>query len=228
MELLAFEDVFDPGKFHVLKENGYLIDASNIEEYAKTVKENRSALRIRKKQEKCTLTLKQPHLDGLLESHQSLSDEEADMLMNETATLQGDIAALLEEQGIDTARIRYFGSLTTKRAEFPYKNGLLVLDHSFYLNKDDYELEFEADDFTVGQTQFMDLLHEFSIPVRPTANKIRRFYELKYSQQREELAWTFNHYELYWNYKLFAIFQVVRCLRPMRMLPCSSNCYRNS
>jgi uncharacterized protein YjbK len=151
-----------------------------------SLKDNSSALRIRKKQHAYTLTLKQPHLDGLLESHQVLSAEEADRLIEGTVKVTGDIAGLLEQQGINPSGIVYFGSLTTKRAEFSYKNGLLVLDHSFYLNKDDYELEFEAEDFAAGQAQFMELLNELSIPVRPTANKIRRFYELKYSQKKED------------------------------------------
>lgn len=42
MELLQFDEVFAPQKFSSLKENGYLIDRENIEEYRKSIEENKS------------------------------------------------------------------------------------------------------------------------------------------------------------------------------------------
>ena len=45
---------------------------------------------------------------------------------------------------IQLDKITYFGTLTTYRKEFQYKDGLLVLDKSYYLNKHDYELEYEV------------------------------------------------------------------------------------
>lgn len=43
MELLQFEDVFTPQKFDELRESGHLIDIGRIEEYQKTIAENKSA-----------------------------------------------------------------------------------------------------------------------------------------------------------------------------------------
>jgi uncharacterized protein YjbK len=150
------------------------------------LKHHGAALRIRKKKEAYVLTLKQPHENGLLESHQSLSCQEAVDLINGKGVVTGDIAELIKQLGVDAAKLSYFGTLTTKRAQLSYKGGLLVLDHSFYLDQDDYELEFEANDFHLGQQQFKDLLQQFHIPKRQTDNKIRRFYQLKYSQISEE------------------------------------------
>lgn len=151
-----------------------------------SLKNHGTALRIRKKKETYMLTLKQPYHDGLLESHQPLSSQEASRLLDGDTAITGEIAGLIQQLGIDVTRLVYFGTLATKRSQFPYKEGILVLDHSFYLNKDDYELEFEAADFHVGKQQFNDLLEQFRIPMRHTENKIRRFYQLKYSQISEE------------------------------------------
>lgn len=84
---------------------------------------------------------------------------------------------------INPASILYFGSLRTIRAEKQIGNGLLVLDHSFYLKKEDYELEFEVSNREKGEIYFTELLSTLKIPVRKTKNKVRRFYEEKYKQK---------------------------------------------
>ncbi len=78
--------------------------------------------------------------------------------------------------------VEYFGSLITNRAEIPYKNGLLVFDHSYYLNTEDFELEYEVHDYQLGQQIFVELLNQYNIPQRTTENKISRFYQLKQNQ----------------------------------------------
>lgn len=85
----------------------------------------------------------------------------------------------LHKLQIDTDAIQYFGSLATNRAEKETEKGLIVLDHSRYLNKEDYEIEFEAADWHEGRKAFEKLLQQFSIPQRETKNKILRFYEEK-------------------------------------------------
>jgi uncharacterized protein YjbK len=85
----------------------------------------------------------------------------------------------LEQLNISLTDLEYFGSITTKRAEIPYKAGLLVLDHSLYLNTEDYEVEYEVVDFQRGQLTFKELLEQYNIPLRVTLNKIARFYQQK-------------------------------------------------
>lgn len=190
---IEFKNLLTEKEFHRLashfsvKEDDFITQENHYFDTPEfSLKNHGTALRIRKKNEKYTLTLKQPYNDGLLESHQSLSSQEAAGLLDGDAAITGEIAGLIQQLGIDVTRLAYFGTLATKRAQLPYKDGLLVLDHSFYLNKDDYELEFEAADFHVGKQQFNDLLEQFRIPIRHTENKIRRFYQLKYSQISEE------------------------------------------
>lgn len=135
-----------------------------------------SALRIRKKKAQFEMTLKQPAAVGLLETNQSLSEEEASEAIHFGNLPSGKIKTLLENNGIPFSTIQYFGTLITNRVELEYELGLLVLDHSIYLNKEDYELELEVEDVQKGKEAFLKLLQYYGIPERKTENKIRRFF----------------------------------------------------
>ncbi|WP_391560434.1 CYTH domain-containing protein [Robertmurraya sp.] len=152
---------FDTGKFH-LKELG-------------------SALRIREKEGRFELTLKQPLVVGLLETNQELTKDVALAMLQGAALPSGIVREQLEKNNFPINKLQYFGSLTTKRCELQYKGGLLVLDHSLYLLKEDYELEYEVEDPVEGELAFKQLLQSFQIPIRVTENKIKRFYKQKYS-----------------------------------------------
>ncbi|MGG3564084.1 CYTH domain-containing protein [Neobacillus rhizosphaerae] len=145
-----------------------------------SLKEAGSALRIRKKKHHFEMTLKQPATVGLLETNQILSEEEVTMALQSGKLPTGVIQQLIEANGIPFSKIEYFGHLLTNRVEIPYKKGLLVLDHSTYLNKEDYELEYEVEDYKEGQLIFQEFLSYHKIPERKTENKIRRFYMQKY------------------------------------------------
>ncbi|MEH7336661.1 CYTH domain-containing protein [Neobacillus drentensis] len=139
-----------------------------------------SALRIRKKRNTFEMTLKQPAKVGLLETNQTLSEEEAYHAIHFGNLPFGKIKDILKENGISISELEYFGSLVTKRAETGYKKGLLVLDHSIYLQHEDYELEFEAENYEEGKQIFQKLLHDCHVPERKTENKIQRFYRQKH------------------------------------------------
>ncbi|GGH83977.1 uncharacterized protein YjbK [Pullulanibacillus pueri] len=141
------------------------------------LKNQQSALRIRKKGEQFTLTLKQPATEGLLETHQALSLDEVNTFKIEHKLPSGNVTTVLQQMGVAIQELHSLGTLTTRRGELPYKNGLLVLDHSFYLNSEDFELEYEVSEFKTGKTIFEALLKEHAIPKRQTKNKIVRFYE---------------------------------------------------
>ncbi|MGS2777845.1 CYTH domain-containing protein [Robertmurraya sp. GLU-23] len=145
------------------------------------LKELGSALRIREKEGRFELTLKQPLVVGLLETNQELSKDEAFTMLKGAALPSGIVREQLEKNNFPINKLQYFGSLTTKRCELQYKGGLLVLDHSLYLLKEDYEIEYEVEDPIEGELTFKQLLQTFKIPIRVTENKIKRFYNQKYS-----------------------------------------------
>jgi uncharacterized protein YjbK len=144
-----------------------------------SLKDNKAALRIRFKNNTYTLTLKQTMNEGILETHQDLSEDEAKSMLQGGQFIQGDIRNLINDLQIDTEEIQYLGTLETNRAEINYLDGTLVFDHSRYLNKDDYEIEYEVTDYKQGLQNFNHLLQKHQIEIRETDNKIRRFFNEK-------------------------------------------------
>lgn len=174
------------GHFHItehdfkLQENHYF-DTPDFQ-----LKEIGSALRIRNKNDEYILTLKEPAPVGLLETHQVLNKEKAGKILSSAAGIpSGQIMDRLQSIGIDSHSITFFGTLSTNRSEKRYKKGLIVLDHSRYLNKEDHEIEYEVSDEKSGLAIFHELLSELQIPIRETPNKIKRFYDQKYKQKIE-------------------------------------------
>ena len=148
-----------------------------------SLKKQGCALRIREKSEHMELTLKQPAPTGLLETNQILTEREKQNMMQTGNLPKGPVFHILTEVLHPNESVSYFGSLTTKRAEKKYKDGLIVLDHSQYLNTEDFELEFEVEDEQIGLRNFQNILHQLQIPMRKTDNKMMRFYKQKQKEQ---------------------------------------------
>lgn len=154
------------------------------------------ALRIRKKNDQFELTLKEPYGEGLLETTDQIEPQnikevksfdqlEAPRLLTFFRNSFRAVMPMLEVTGqlkkykIGLNDLVVFGSLRTVRAEVEYEDGLLVFDQSFYFDKVDYELEYEVTNLAIGQAHFTELLAQHAIPVRPSENKIKRFYKEK-------------------------------------------------
>lgn len=167
-------DTFNINEKQIFTQENHYFDTPNF-----ALKQKNTALRIRQKQEHFEMTLKQPASVGLLETNQALTAKEALSAIQLGKLPGGIIENLVEEMEISYRTIEYFGSLLTKRVEFDYKEGLLVLDHSYYLNKEDFELEYEAENYLHGLRIFQEFLELHRIPKRITENKIRRFYNQK-------------------------------------------------
>lgn len=162
--------IFSVTKADFAKQTNHYFDTVDFK-----IKGTGSALRIREKNQKYTFTLKQPHSVGLLETHQEVSLE--DLLESQVGKFpQGDIEKQLQSLNIGLNECIYLGSLTTIRAEVPYKQGTLVFDHSIYFDAEDFEIEFEAKDEIQGKKDFIDLLSTHNIPLVETENKIKRFF----------------------------------------------------
>ena len=137
-----------------------------------------AALRIREKKQGLVLTLKQPHENGLLETHVTLSASEAEDLFKYGLLHSDEMNQQLSSFDLQGS-LEHLGRLETERIETTLPEGLLVLDKSRYLGHTDYELEFEVSNFEQGQKDFERLLSEHDIPQRETKNKIVRFMERK-------------------------------------------------
>ncbi|PKR86772.1 CYTH domain-containing protein [Heyndrickxia camelliae] len=147
------------------------------------IKNQKSALRIRRKKGKYELTLKQPVINGNWETNEELEEDIAQQMIKTGKLPAGEVKNILINLHIPVDTLSCFGSLTTNRAEIRYLDGLLVFDHSSYLNKEDYELEYEVKDRNIGEQHFRELLERFFIPHRATENKVVRFYR-EYKKSR--------------------------------------------
>ncbi|WP_017726945.1 CYTH domain-containing protein [Halalkalibacterium ligniniphilum] len=145
-----------------------------------------AALRIREKNGKHTLTLKEPHKEGLLETHQALSKEEVITVKTSGTLPDGDVKKQLHKLGIDTTALELLGTLSTERAEQAYEGGILCLDKSFYFDVVDYEIEFEGNNQEHANKSFSSFLDAHNIAKIPTENKIRRFFARKMSIHNKE------------------------------------------
>ncbi|RFU68013.1 CYTH domain-containing protein [Peribacillus saganii] len=157
------------------QENHYF-DTSNF-----SLRDKGCALRIRHKKGQYILTLKQPAKEGLLETNEPLAAEMALNMLQGAPIPGGTIKELISKMDIVPENIEYFGMLATNRVEINYQGGLLAVDHSIYLGKEDFELEYEAKSFQQGKGIFEHLLKVLEIPIRKTENKVRRFYKQKYA-----------------------------------------------
>jgi uncharacterized protein YjbK len=171
-------NLFNVEEKQIISQKNHYFDTPDF-----ALKELGTALRIREKNGNYEMTIKQPAAVGLLETTQTLTENEFELAIQHGTFPKGIIHESLKKIDISFNKIEYFGSLLTNRAEFPYRNGLLVLDHSIYLDKEDFEIEYEVENFQLGQSVFQELLKQVGIPIRKTENKISRFYQQKYVEK---------------------------------------------
>lgn len=185
---IEFKNLLTQTEYHHLQQY-FKIEQSQIKKQINhyfdtkdfSLKTASSALRIREKGNRYELTLKQPAEVGLLETNQTLSHHEAQAMFKNAQLPEGPVKSILDSTDIDD-QLEYFGSLTTYRSEIDYQGGLLVFDHSLYLNVEDFEVEYEVTSEECGKQIFKQLLESMNIPFRKTDNKVRRFYQRKYEQ----------------------------------------------
>ncbi|WP_440894919.1 CYTH domain-containing protein [Amphibacillus sp. Q70] len=141
------------------------------------LKDKGAALRIREKNGHHVLTLKQPHQEGLLETHEMISSETLRLWLNNQTTPVPKVERQLNELNVKREELKYGGKLKTKRIEVNYLNTVIVLDKSNYNNRIDYELEVEANSKEQANQVLAELLKTYHISKKNTPNKIARFYQ---------------------------------------------------
>ena len=135
-----------------------------------------SGLRIRQIGDRFECTIKEKTTDNAhLETTDVLTKELAEQLLNGAPFHTQSVGKRLEALHIPIDQLKLFGSLATNRVELNYKGGILVLDHSTYMNQQDYEVEYEAVDETSGQMIFDEFLAAHQIKKNHAPKKIARF-----------------------------------------------------
>lgn len=135
-----------------------------------------SGLRIRQIGDYYECTLKEKSsAHGHLETTVEITKEQADEVLATGHFPFKEITTRLESIGVPLHELSLFGSLQTDRVELCYEEGLLVLDHSKYLQREDYEVEYETSNEELGAIIFQQFLAKHHIPKRHTDKKIARF-----------------------------------------------------
>ena len=73
--------------------------------------------------------------------------------------------------------LKNYMSLSTYRIGLPYKKGQLAIDKCKYVDKVDYELEYEATSYEAGKREFVEIVREFGITYKKSQPKIKRAYD---------------------------------------------------
>ena len=140
------------------------------------LKERFSGLRIRETKNRIVCTLKERTATNIhLETTDVITKEQADLMLSGTGFFADSVKTKLLQLEVPVEQLRVFGTLTTDRVELSYKGGTIVFDHSFYLNCDDYEVEYESDEEKLGQEIFEQFLKENNIQKLVADKKIARF-----------------------------------------------------
>ena len=140
------------------------------------LKQLMSGLRIRQIGDYFECTIKEKTTDNAhLETTDILTQEQAEQYLNGARLQTPSVGKRLKALQIPVDQLKLFGSLATNRVEINYKGGILVLDHSTYMNQHDYEVEYEAVDETTGQIIFDEFLATHHIKKNLAPKKIARF-----------------------------------------------------
>lgn len=140
------------------------------------LKNNNSALRIRKKDENYQLTLKQQQDEQILETHDSLNYSDFQAWTEGHPVFKQHTKQILQSINITENKLIYFGYLTTNRWQFFKNDVLYCLDESFYNNNVDYELEIEEESRHRAKSIFHKLVKTYHLEQAASIPKIQRFF----------------------------------------------------
>jgi len=140
------------------------------------LKKHASALRIRHKHNQYTLTLKQPHQNGILETHDHLMENMYKKWLSGNPIPTKNVTKQLNTMNIPVNQLRYFGSLKTMRKSFRANAVTYVIDESIYNGMTDYELEIEAPSHRLAKSAFNGILRQFYISPKQPITKTERFF----------------------------------------------------
>ncbi|MDY6063196.1 MAG: CYTH domain-containing protein [Erysipelotrichaceae bacterium] len=151
----------------VEKENMELIIQEN---YYYDLNSSKMAMRIRNIEDLYILTIKVKDGDHQLEYEYRVDDHNIDTPA---------IKALLKKLNI-YGEPKYIGSLLTSRYKLNLAKGEIVLDLNKYLNKIDYEIEYELFDYQTNSNQeLIDFLKKYQITfIENKKTKFQRFKEV--------------------------------------------------
>ena len=123
------------------------------------------------------LTLKIKGEDGDLEISEEMNNYWLRNVLERNSFPDGEVKKALEERGIQTKQLMFYGILETRRLEIKFKDHLLVLDINYYNGKSDYNLEIEAKSKQKAKDVILHYCDKYHLEYQDDClSKSRRFF----------------------------------------------------
>lgn len=140
-------------------------------------------LRIRKMNEKYTMTLKAPMSEGLLEKNNSVTEDEYKLFRNENKFPENDIYEFVKMLGFNPDDMSIVAELTTHRIETKYgkEEYEFSIDKNEYNGITDYELEMNYNSLQKARAQLERICNQLGIDYEdnPKSKQTRALESLK-------------------------------------------------
>lgn len=148
------------------------------------LKNQYAALRLRQKENRWVCTLKIKSSENIhIEITEEIESEKAKKMIDGKGFFAYEVEQRLNELNVPIEQLQVVASITTDRTELQYKEGTLVFDRSFYLNCEDYEVEYETNNEILGKTIFEEFLKEHKIEKKYADKKIARYMKALNSKE---------------------------------------------
>ncbi len=131
-----------------------------------------SSLRVRDKEGlELTLKRKKKYMvqDTTIDIDQDFFDELKETGILPECEVKGPLGTMIGDQKL----VNYI-SLSTSRIYLSYKNGIVLIDKSKYLDVVDYELSYLVSNYKEGKSEFIQLINELDIVYTKSEKKIKR------------------------------------------------------
>ena len=182
---IEFKQLLTPSQYNAIKTHYFADDTpfTQTNHYFDTtdmtLKQHHAALRIREKDGQFEMTLKVPADVGLLEYNEIVALNPNTLETLHVDDLPQAIRKAINALDDNITTFHLLGALSTARIEKNIDDNLLVLDHSTYLDTEDFELEFEVVNAETGFEAFQHILRQFDIESNKPDNKVARFFNRK-------------------------------------------------
>ena len=129
------------------------------------------SLRIRQMNGEFVLTIKHPYGEHVQEYNAEIADSKLSTLVSHPYIEKYINPYISREIGV-------LGTLSTSRISIPFRQGVLCLDQNMYLNKIDYELEYELNENCTDDYEgFLFFLAQYEIDEKKAKGKFFRFIQ---------------------------------------------------
>jgi len=188
--LLAKDSFYKLTSVFNLQPADFILQKNTYFDFNEILADQLMALRVREKQGEFTITLKQKAVQSQhaqIEITEPFEHEIDDLLNRPSEVLPKAIMNHLAMEQITLETLLIIGKIETLRKEIDYQNGILCLDYNRFDNdSEDYELEYEYESITDGETIFDNFLLQQNIPRKPTKNKIQRMLDYRHKKNKDK------------------------------------------